>query len=204
MNVSRPLAAIAFMLAGAPAYAQTTTGPRVEAVVGWDQLRYDLGSAQGSTRQKSSDLGYGVTVGYDQAVTPRIIVGVEGGATFSQGDYASTGFPIGDVVHVRRDLSLAARVGTPIGGNALLYGKVGYSNLQLGVDTAAPFQLGTDPSATPAASTYARREYDGVLLGIGAEVGLTRNTYIKSEYRYTDYEDGVSRQNILTGFGIRF
>lgn len=193
MNIFRPLAAIAFVLAGTPAFAQTAVGPRVEAVVGWDQLRYDLGSVNGSTRQTPSDLGYGVTVGYDQALTPKLVVGVEGGATFSQGDYAGTGFPIADVVHVRRDLSVAARVGTPIGGNALLYGKVGYSNLRLGLDTASA-----------AGSAYARREYDGVLLGVGGEVGLTRNTYIKSEYRYTDYEDGVSRQNILTGFGIRF
>ena len=204
MIVLRSLAAIVFVLAGAPAFAQTTanTGPRVEVVAGWDQLRYDLGSAQGSTRQKPSDLGYGVTVGYDHAVTPRIIVGVEGGATFSQGDY--TGFPVGDVVHIRRDLSVAARVGTPIGSNALLYGKVGYSNLQLGIDTGAPFQMGTDPSVTSATSTYSRRDYDGVLLGVGAEVGLTRNTYLKGEYRYTDYEDGVGRQNVLTGIGIRF
>lgn len=204
-------------LAAGPAAAQTFTGPRIEGTVGWDQLRYDLGSAAESTttkttKERRSDLGYGVTVGYDRQVTPTLIVGVEGGVTFSQGDYTSNGFPVGDTVHVRRDLSAAARIGTRVGSNALLYGKVGYSNLQLGVDTvqggfdpAAGFGgvIGAGPGAT-ATTTYGRRNYDGVLLGVGAEVGLTANTYLKTEYRYTDYQDGVARQNVLTGFGIRF
>ena len=180
------------LLVASPTLAQTFEGPRVEATVGWDQLSYDLGSAAGSTTERRADLGYGVAAGYDRAVSPTVIVGVEGAATFSQGDYTTAA--TGDTVHVRRDLSAAVRVGTRVGGNALVYGKLGYSNLQLGLDTL-------DATLTP---TYGRRNYDGVLLGVGAEVGLTGNTYLKSEYRYTNYEDGVSRQNILTGIGIRF
>ena len=201
MSIIRPLAglaavaitAAAVLVTATPAEAQTFTGPRVEATIGWDQLRYDLGTAAGSTREKGTDLGYGVTVGYDREVQPNLVIGVEGGALFSDGDYARNSLMIGNITHVRRDLSVAARIGTRVGASTLLYGKVGYSNLQLATD-----------ALSAAGTTYARRNYDGVLLGAGAEVGLTANTYLKSEYRYTNYEDGVSRQNILTGIGIRF
>ena len=198
MSIIRPLAAVAlttatFLVTATPASAQTFTGPRVEVKIGLDQLRYDLGTAPGSTREKGTDFGYGATVGYDREVQPNLVIGVEGGAIFSDGDYARSSAAAIDLTHVRRDLFAAARIGTRVGANALVYGKVGYSNLELGTETRG--------AAVP---TYNRRNYDGVLLGAGAEVGLTANTYLKSEYRYTNYEDGVSRQNILTGIGIRF
>ena len=42
------------------------------------------------------------------------------------------------------------------------------------------------------------------LIGLGAEVGLGNGAYLKSEYRYSNYEDGLGKNDILTGIGVRF
>jgi outer membrane immunogenic protein len=89
----------------------------------------------------------------------------------------------------RRELTLAGRLGTPIGDNALLYGKIGYANAQVRVENLAVSE---------------KRDLDGVLFGAGAEVRITPRVYLKGEYRYTDYADGYVANNIVTGVGIRF
>lgn len=154
-------------------------GARAEIGVGLDQLRFDLSTFGETGRAKSSDLGYGLTLGYDRAVSPTMLIGVEGGLTLSDVGYGD------DVLRRRRGIDLAARVGTPITPNALLYGKAGYSNLQLRENG----QVG---------------EVDGLLLGAGLEVKLSPTAYVKSEYRYYDYARGYTSSAIVTGLGIRF
>jgi len=39
---------------------------------------------------------------------------------------------------------------------------------------------------------------------VGGEYGLTRNTFLKAEYRYSNYEQGFSRNQVVGGFGVRF
>lgn len=182
---ARPPAAALALLAGlatTPAAAQDARafeGPRVEATVGLDQLRFDLAAIGGSGRDRSSDIGYGVAVGYDRAVAPHVLLGVEAGTTFSNVSYAD------DALRRRREIDVAARIGTPVSSNALLYGKVGYSNLQVR-------EIGNV------------RDLDGVLLAAGAEVKVSPMAYLKSEYRYANYGDGYTSNGILTGVGIRF
>ncbi len=48
------------------------------------------------------------------------------------------------------------------------------------------------------------RDLDGVMLAAGAEVKVSPNAYLKSEYRYANYGDGYSTNGILTGVGFRF
>lgn len=176
-------------LAGQPAYAQTTAdtfaGPRAEITVGFDQLRFDLDDIGGTGRSKTSDLGYGAAIGYDLAVNPTLLIGVEGAVNLSDTSYAtSSGY-----LRARRELTLAGRIGMPVGDNALLYGKVGYANLQVREQ-----DLVGD----------ARRNLDGVTLGAGAEVKITPSAYLKGEYRYTDYAGGYFGNKVLTGVGVRF
>ena len=99
--------------------------------------------------------------------------------TFSDVSYAY------DALRSRREFDVAGRIGTPLTANTLLYGKVGYTNLQVReIDQV--------------------RDLDGVMLAAGAEVKVSPNAYLKSEYRYANYGDGYSTNGILTGVGFRF
>lgn len=182
-------AVAAATLGGAPAFAQTAadafTGPRAEVTVGLDQLRFDLEEVGGAGRAKASDLGYAAAIGYDVALTPTLVAGVEAGVNLSDTSYTTTTGRLRE----RRELTLAGRIGAPIGDNALLYGKVGYANLQVREQDLI-------------ANT--RRDLGGVLLGAGAEVRITPRAYLKGEYRYTDYAGGYVGNNVMTGIGIRF
>ena len=90
-----------------------------------------------------------------------------------------------DALRSRREFDFSGRIGTPVTHNALLYGKVGYSNLQVReLDQV--------------------RDLDGLLLGAGAEVKVSPAAYLKSEYRYVTYGNGYSTNGILTGVGLRF
>ena len=41
-------------------------------------------------------------------------------------------------------------------------------------------------------------------LGVGAQIGLGSNAYLKTEYRYSNYQDGVDRHQVVGGLGFRF
>ena len=45
---------------------------------------------------------------------------------------------------------------------------------------------------------------DGVRVGAGAEYAIGPNSYVKAEYRYSNYEGGFERHQALAGFGFRF
>lgn len=183
------IALAAAMLTGTPALAQEAadafTGPRAEITIGLDQLRFDLENVGGTGRSKESDLGYGAAVGYDFAVNPNLIAGVEAGLNLSDvTQETATGSLRG-----RREVTLAGRIGTPIGDHALLYGKVGYANLQVReIDTVS----------------NDKRDLGGILFAAGTEVNITPKAYLKAEYRYTDYAGGYVANNVMTGVGLRF
>ena len=181
----------------APAAAQeaasTFSGPRVEATVGWDQLRFDLGNLGATGRGRSSDLGYGAAVGYDVALTPNLVGGVEAAATLSNVRFATGDVLNGGYLRERREIDVAGRLGTAITPNTLLYGKVGYANLQV-----------RQATTLAGVNSGRLRDLNGVLLGAGAEVKVSPTAYLKSEYRYTNYQDGYTGNAVMTGLGIRF
>ena len=41
-------------------------------------------------------------------------------------------------------------------------------------------------------------------VGAGIQYAIGRNAFVNAEYRYSNYEDGVSRNQVLGGFGVRF
>jgi len=170
---------------------EVLTGPRVEATIGWDQLRFNLGDGEG--RSKQSDLGYGFAAGYDTQLSERLIVGVEGAVTLTDVDHATGDAVDGTGLRAKRELGLFARVGTPLGRNGLLYGKLGYTNLRMRSSITADGVIASDT-----------KDLDGVAVGVGAEVGIGGGAYLKSEYRYSNYQDGFAKNDVLTGVGIRF
>lgn len=149
-------AAVALGLSSAPALANDFSGPRFEVTAGADDVTGGV---------DPTDVTYGAALGYDLQFG-KVVVGVE--ATAAN-------------VFDRADLGAGARLGYVVNENVLAYGRVGYTNLDLG-----------------------RRSVDGLAVGGGLEVNVAGPVYGKVEYRYTDFEGGLGRHGGLVGVGIRF
>lgn len=177
-----------------PALAQETPsqgGFRVEGLVGWDRPTIEDEGTDGVL--------YGVGVGYD-VQAGRAVFGIEGEATDSSADECAADVAIaGDELCVRagRDLYVGGRVGALVGRNTLLYAKAGYTNARVSLDYE-------DGTASTADDFSDHANLDGVRVGAGAQIGLTSNTYLRTEYRYSNYQDGVERHQVVGGFGFRF
>lgn len=188
---------LAVLLAGAaaaPAMAQEAapfSGVRVEGVAG-----YDRADVEG---QDSDGITYGAGIGYD-VQSRGAVFGVEAEATDSTVDECVADVDItGDELcaELGRDLYVGGRVGAAVSPNLLLYGKAGYSNARARVDYE-------DGTAGTALDVSEGRNLDGLRVGGGLEFALGTNSYAKTEYRYSNYEDGFDRHQVVAGFGFRF
>ncbi len=190
---------LAGLLAGAavaasPAAAQEAapfSGPRVEGIVGYDTTDVE--------DENSSGIAYGVGLGYDFQAGG-VVFGVEGEASDSTLDECVSDVDlVGDELCVQagRDLYVGGRVGVAVSPNVLVYGKAGYTNARIAVD----YEDGT----TGTALDFEEGEnLDGVRVGGGLEFALGPNSYAKAEYRYSNYEQGFDRHQVVAGFGFRF
>ena len=150
------LAALATAAFASPAMASDFAGPRIEVTAGADDVTGGV---------DPTDVTYGGVLGYDLQVG-KVVLGVE--ATAAN-------------VFDRADLGAAARLGYTLNKNVLAYTRVGYTNLDLGAQTA-----------------------EGLAVGGGLEVKLIGSTFVKAEYRYTDFDGNLGRHGGLVGFGLRF
>ena len=189
------LAALAAGAAITPAAAQDTapfSGARVEGIVG-----YDHADIEG---EGSSGVTYGAQVGYDFQSRSGAVFGIEAEATDSTVDECITGFDIaGDELcaDAGRDLYVGGRVGAAVSPNVLVYGKAGYTNARVSLDYE-------DGTAGTTADFEEGRNLDGIRAGAGVEFAIGPNSYAKTEYRYSNYEDGFDRHQVVAGFGFRF
>ncbi len=183
-------AIIAAAAVAAPAFAQDAapagnfTGPRIEAHVGYDRL------GTNDTNGHIDGVTYGLGAGYDIALgRGGLIAGVEVNGDLSSTDARDDSLGIG--FKAKRDLDASVRIGTSLGTRGLIYAKVGYANSRFRVfDT-----LGGDSLSA---------NFDGVRAGVGYELMVSRNAYLKAEYRYTNYEKGLDRNQFVGGVGFRF
>lgn len=183
------VAALLAASAATPALAQDSapfTGPRVEGIVGWDRV---------SNNGHDDALTYGLGAGYDFQ-TGMGLVGVEAEASDSQAKACIGSATAADprlCAKAGRDLYVGGRIGTVVGGSALLYAKAGYTNARAkgSLDNGTTLVRGA-------------RNYDGFRVGAGAEYALGTNAFVKAEYRYSNYEAGFSRNQVVAGFGFRF
>lgn len=177
-----------------PAFAQdeantTFTGGHIEVIGGYDNLRSG-GSGDGG-------ITYGIAGGFDFQAGGAVI-GIEGEAADSTvKDCERDVLLINDrlCAIAKRDLYAGGRVGF-VAGNTLIYGKAGYTNLRVG----AEFDDGT---AAGAANFSDSSNLDGLRVGAGAEFTVS-NFLVKAEYRYSNYEQGLERHQVVAGVGIRF
>ncbi|WFL76726.1 outer membrane beta-barrel protein [Altererythrobacter arenosus] len=214
------LAAGSALTIAAPAMAQDTdgsfTGPRVEALVGYDVMQ--AGSSVDDDGNDNNDqdidgVSYGVGIGYDFDLGSAV-VGLEGEwvdssakTEFDNGDFEGFGF---GRVDAGRDLYLGARIGAKVQPDLLLYAKGGYTNAKLNV-------LSND-GVTELSQDF---DLDGWRAGAGVEYAMNPNTFIKLEYRYSNYQEGevdfdgdlpdserfdvdLDRHQVMAGVGFRF
>ena len=123
---------------------------------------------------------YGVGVGYDIAAGGAVI-GIEADVTDSTAKIKLAGPDI----ETDRDLYVGARVGTVL-GSGLLYAKAGYTNARIEVNG------------------FGGSNEDGFRLGLGYEYAISAKSFVKVEYRYSNYEADVSRNQAVAAFGVRF
>lgn len=183
------VASPAFAQDAEPAADKAATGFRVEAIAGYEDAKFD------SVRGDSGFL-YGLGVGYDIAAG-RFRFGLEGEASDSTAKECSV-FAANTVCSkAGRDLYAAARIGGMISDKALLYGKVGYTNFRES-NRFTPVGGG--------ATSVVHPEVDGLRLGAGTEIAVGAKTFIKAEYRFSNYEasDDFDRHQGVIGFGLRF
>lgn len=188
---------LAALLAGTvatPALAQETSpfaGLRVEGIVG-----YDTTDVEG---EGSDGVLYGAQVGYDFQ-SGGAVFGVEAEASDSTVDECvNDAVVVGDTLcaDLGRDLYVGGRVGAALGRNMLVYGKAGYTNGRVSLDYE-------DGTAGTANDFEVGENLDGVRVGAGLEFALGPNSYAKTEYRYSNYEQGFDRHQVVAGFGFRF
>ncbi|MGH8574412.1 MAG: porin family protein [Gammaproteobacteria bacterium] len=173
--------AIAFAAFATPASAAAPNGGRIEAIVGYDNVSFDLGAGVDAD---TSGVTYGVGAGYDFAVSPSVAIGIDLEAADSTADFeAGT-----DRVAAGRDLYAGLRLTTAVSDKANLYFKAGYTNARLKVETAG---------LTDAANG------DGVRAGVGVQLAVSENAYIGGEYRYSNYEADITRHQGVLTIGFR-
>jgi len=201
-----------------PAMAQENpafTGPRVEALVGYDINRpgstQDVDDAD-DLDQSMEGASYGVGIGYDFAFGGAL-VGIEGeymGST-AKTDYDTAGVETFGVSNIEAgdDLYLGVRAGVLATPQTLIYAKGGYTNASFNV-------LSTDNET----NTETDIDLDGWRIGAGVEHALTPNLFLKGEYRYSKYEEAEveapsglesdryeidsDRHQLMLGVGYRF
>lgn len=183
-----------------PALAQDRapfTGLRVEGVAGYDSL--SDGHRQDSS--SSDGLVYGGAVGYDRQVGGAVL-GIEGEVTGSTTDTRTDNLvTAGDRLRVDagRDVFVGARAGYVISPSTMVYAKAGYTNAR--VETR--YDLGS-------AEVQDHENLDGYRVGAGLEQAIGANTYVKGEYRYSNYgaadRYGIDahRHQLMAGVGMRF
>lgn len=187
--------ALGLMLAPvAPAMAQPADGPRAGAwaafLVGYD--------ASELPDEDGPETMAGVAVGHDWR-HGQWLLGVEAEVGSSHADkteldYAAPGDRIR--VHYGRDLYAGVRVGRALTRNLTAHAKGGYINTRMTVD-----YVGT---GTNLHSFVRPGALDGFLVGGGAQLDLGRRWFVRGEYRYANFHDGLYRHQGVFGVGLRF
>ena len=136
----------------------------------------------GETR---SGLLYGIGAGYDLR-SRNAVFGIEGEVADSTTDDCAGGV----CLEAGRDLYIGGRVGAVVSPNVLLYAKAGYTNARV-VATVGSVRDGTN--------------LDGIRAGAGIEWAIPHTPVsLRAEYRYSNYQDGITRHQGVAGLAFRF
>jgi outer membrane immunogenic protein len=179
-------AAVSIVAAASPAAAQ---GFRAEVHGGWDNASAD--------EQGESGIVYGIGLGYDLPVGEKMTVGLDLSADLSSVDECETSVLVANdraCLDAGRDLAAAIRLGHKVGERGTVYALAGYTNARFRFEYTTPGGVTTRDGAN----------LDGFRLGAGYQHGFGEKAYGKVEYRYSNYENDVSRHQVLLGVGVNF
>jgi outer membrane immunogenic protein len=180
------LASVAVLAVAAPASAE---GFRAEVHGGWDHAR--------AGGDGESGIVYGVGAGYDFDIGRKAEIGLDLSADLSTIDECRTSVVlVGDraCLDAGRDLAAAVRLGYKVSPKGTIYALAGYTNARFRFDYTTP----------AGATTRDGRNLDGFRLGAGYQHAFGEKMYGKVEYRYSNYEDDVTRHQVLLGVGVNF
>ncbi|MEO0500438.1 MAG: outer membrane beta-barrel protein [Pseudomonadota bacterium] len=172
--------------------AHAASGLRGEVIIGYDNADIELDDFEAFDLNIDVDTDgflYGGRVGYDVPLpfSPQLSVGLDAEVTDSTGDFDFGFGAVGDEIDVDlgRDLYIGGRVTYDILDRLFAYGTVGYTNLEVLTD-------------------FEDETLDGIRLGAGLQFQLIGSIYVLGEYRYSNYESDVSRNQVISGIGYRF
>jgi outer membrane immunogenic protein len=200
----------ATVFSATPAMAQTFTGPRVEAQIGYAGTTFE-GEIDGEESSDSlKSLQYGGEVGFDVQMGNSFVVGGYAGVTFGSDEICAEVFGDDEAcAGTRRSFTIGGRAGVPIRKTGLIYGKLGYTNTRVRASYEDFEDILEDVSESSG--------MDGFHVGAGFELAAgTTGVYVKGEYTYTMYNGGDSviedvefnadahRHQALIGVGFRF
>ena len=175
-------------LIASPAFADVGGG-RAEVQVGYDHVTIDFGG----TDFDQGGVYYGIAAGYDFALSPTVAFGVDLEAADSTAKEQVTVAGVKERVAAGRDLYAGGRLTVAASEKLNLYAKAGYTNAR-----------SKYISETSNTKFVANRNLDGFRVGAGAQYLMSANTYVGAEYRYSNYEDDVSRNQVIATVGYKF
>jgi len=187
------LASVAVLAAAAsPAAAE---GFRAEIHGGWDHARADGPGI--NNNDSDSGIVYGIGAGYDFAISPKVELGLDLSADLSSLEECESSVVLPNdraCLDAGRDLAAAIRLGYKVSDRGTLYALAGYTNARFRFDYTTPGGV----------TTRDGRNLDGFRLGAGYQHDFGKRMYGKVEYRYSNYEAGVTRHQALMGVGVKF
>ncbi|MCT2557734.1 outer membrane beta-barrel protein [Tsuneonella sp. YG55] len=191
--------ALAFAGTGASAAPTPFAGPRVEVMLGYDAT--ELPDEDGP------EVMFGLRAGKDYGSGPWR-VGFDVDLSRSNADKVVTDlFVPGDRIHVEygTDLYLGLRVGRRLGDHSFGYGLAGAASTHMAVDYSGDLDtIPTEPGGPEPEKFRRPGRLIGFWTGGGIEFALDGPFFLRSEYRYANFHDGLYRHQALVGIGSRF
>lgn len=125
--------------------------------------------------RSADDFVYGGAIGYDLPVGNSVTLGVDVNTS--------------NVFDSNREIGASARLGYAFTPGTLGYIRGGYNNYR------NYYNVGRNTL---------RQDLDGLVVGAGLEHKLNSFTYVKAEYRYSDFQNNIGDSGVVVGFGFRF
>ena len=176
-------------LAQDPAPAGNFAGGHLELLFGLDRTQGDTDipdPVTGDDDINANGALVGISGGWDFQ-TGGMVFGIEAEASDSTADFCD---PTG-CLESGRDLYIGGRIGGVVSDQVLIYVKGGYTNARAILEDAA-------------GDTVDGTNLDGIRGGVGLEWATGTPLVARLEYRYSNYEAGVSRHQGVLGLGLRF
>ena len=194
------MCAAAICLVSKPAAAADApfVGSRIEALVGYDAT--ELPDEDGP------DMMFGVRGGRDFS-HGKWRVGIDADISRSNANKVERDlFEPGDRIHVKygTDVYLGARAGRVLSRHVLGYGMVGGVLTHMKVDYSGDLaSIVREPGGPEPAKFQRPGTLVGFWTGGGLEFNIGPRSFIRTEYRYANFHDGLYRHQAVVGIGLR-